>query len=418
VKHVGRRAVWSLPEVTAAISRRFGDIPPVWVEAEVQNLRPAGGQVYFTLAGGDAMDASMNRIVYDRLEAKPGEGTLVQAYGRVEFWRQRSQVRMRVERLELAGEGLLRAQVEALRRLLTSEGLLAPARKRPLPVLPARIGLVTSGQGAAREDFLRALWSRFPAADVLLVDVPVQGEAAPAAVVRAVRHLDLHPEIEVIVVARGGGSLEDLMAFNSEAVCLAIAAARTPVVSAVGHERDVTLCDEVADVRVSTPTAAAAAVVPDAAALDRHLAQAGDRLSRQLAQARRVASERLAARAGALGQALRSRGVRAADRVDATHRRLAPALARLARGAPPRVEALGTALARAARARSVDAGRRLERADSLLALLSPDRTVARGYAIVRDAGSDRVIGAAASARPGQKLSIQMRDDRLPVEVRR
>jgi exodeoxyribonuclease VII large subunit len=412
VKTVGGRTVWSLPEVTGAIWKRFEDIPPVWVEAEVQNLRSTGGQTYFTLAGGDLMDASMNRIVFDRLAAKPGEGTLVQAYGRVEFWRARSLVRMRVERLELAGEGLLRAQVDELRRRLGAEGLLAAERKRVLPMLPRRIGLVTSGQGAAKEDFLRALWARFPA-DVLLIDVPVQGEQAPAAVVRAIRHLDARPDIDVIVVARGGGSLEDLMAFNSEAVCRAVAAAETPIVSAVGHERDVTVCDEVADVRVSTPTAAAQAVAQDAAALERGLRAAEETLVRVLARARRSAGERLALSTAALGRALRARGARAADRVDAAGRRMAPALARVAGRAPERLAGAEAALERATVARAVAAGERMERSAALLALLSPDRTVARGYAIVRDADTDAVLGAAAAATPGQPLSIQMRDGRLP-----
>jgi exodeoxyribonuclease VII large subunit len=317
--------------------------------------------------------------------------------------------------MELAGEGLLRAQVEELRRRLGAEGLLAAARKRPLPALPRRIGLVTSAQGAAKEDFLRALWGRFPA-DVLLVDVPVQGEAAPAAVVRAIRHLDARADVEVIVVARGGGSLEDLMAFNTEAVCRAVAAAATPIVSAVGHERDVTVCDEVADLRVSTPTAAAQAVVEDAAALERGLRAAEETMARELARARLVAAEKLAQRTAALGRALRTRGERAADRVDAAERRLAPALARAAGRAPERLAASEAALTRVARARADEAARRLERAEALLGLLSPERTVARGYAIVRDAATDGVIGAAAAAAPGQALSIQLRDGRLPAVV--
>jgi exodeoxyribonuclease VII large subunit len=415
VKTVGGRSVWSLSEVTGAIWRRFEDIPPVWVEAEVQNLRSTGGQTYFTLAGGDLMDASMNRIVFDRLPAKPTEGTLVQAYGRVEFWRARSLVRMRVERMELAGEGLLRAQVEELRRRLGAEGLLEAARKRALPMLPRRIGLVTSGQGAAKEDFLRALWARFPA-DVLLVEVPVQGESAPAAVVRAIRHLDARADVDVIVVARGGGSLEDLMAFNSEAVCRAVAATATPIVSAVGHERDVTLCDEVADVRVSTPTAAAQAVAPDAAELERGLRGAEETLARVLMRVRRVAGERLALRTAALGRALRARGARSADRVDAAGRRLAPALARVVGRAPERLAGAEAALTRATLARAAGAGERVARSAALLALLSPERTVARGYAIVRDAATDGVIGAAAAAEPGQALSIQLRDGRLPAVV--
>ena len=164
------------------------------------------------------------------------------------------------------------AQIEAIKATLAAEGLLADARKRALPLVPRRIGLITSAVGAARHDVLNNIWARFPA-DVVLADVPVQGAAAPRAIVRALDALNAIPEVEVIIIARGGGPLEDLMAFNDEQLCRAVAASRVPVVSAVGHEKDVTVCDLVADRRVSTPTGAAEAVVPDRAALDARLAR-------------------------------------------------------------------------------------------------------------------------------------------------
>lgn len=271
MKQVGGRTVWTVAELTKAIWRRFEDVPSVWIEAEISNLARRGQQVYFTLLehGDDPhlVDASMSTVVYDRLPGHPDNGTLVHAYGRVEFWRQRSQVRFRVERLELTGDGLLLARIDELRRRLGAEGLTADERKRPIPMLPRRIGLVTSGEGAARADFLTNVAKRFPAANVLVVRSLVQGEGAPAEIVRAIGYLDGQPDVDVIVLARGGGPLEDLMAFNSEAVCRAVAASATPIVSAVGHETDMTVCDLVADLRVSTPTKAAEAVVPDAAEL-------------------------------------------------------------------------------------------------------------------------------------------------------
>jgi exodeoxyribonuclease VII large subunit len=392
VKRLGTRTVWSVAEVTLAIWRRFEGVPGIWVEAEVANLGRRGGQVYFTLSDDHAIEASMNAIVFDRLPVRPADGALVHAYGRVEFWRPRSVVRMRVERLEPAGEGLLLAQIEALKGRLATEGLMDAARKRPLPALPRRIGLVTSGEGAARDDVLRNLWARFPA-DVLLVATPVQGEGAPEAIVRALRYLDRTPDVDVVVLARGGGPLEDLMAFNSEPVCRAVAASRTPVVSAVGHEKDVTVCDLVADVRVSTPTAAAAALVPDAAALSGRLDAAERALGRCLRRASARAGERLAGGAAAIRRGLVARG-------DA-------ALAAVA--------ALGARLSRATDVRAERAASHLERADALLTLLAPSRTVARGYAIVRD-GEGGVVTSAAGLRAGQPLDLELRDGRVPARV--
>lgn len=413
---VGDRRVFSVEEVTARLARMFEDLRSFWVEAELQDLRPSRGQVRFSLRGEHVLDASMNGAVFERLEHRPRDGTLVQAYGRMELWRGRAQLSMRVERLELAGEGLLRARVEALRTVLEAEGLLAAARKSRPPLLPRRVGLVTSVEGAARDDVLTNLWARFPAADVCLVSVPVQGDAAPSLIGRAVRHLDALPGVDVIVIARGGGSLEDLMAFNSETVCRAIAAAATPVVSAVGHERDVTLCDLVADVRVSTPTAAAAAVVPSLEALEARLGDSAAAISRGLIRAGARARIDLDRRSADLVRALRSRGDLGRDRVERLAPRLEAGLARAAAGAPRALEARTAALARAVGHRHDAAGRRVEGAAALLHLLSPRRTVARGYAIVRDAADARVIGSAAEVGEGRGIMIEMRDGVVPART--
>jgi exodeoxyribonuclease VII large subunit len=393
VKVVGDRRVFSVEDVTARLARMFEDLRSFWVEAEIQDLRPARSSMRFTLRGDHVLDASMNAIVFERLPHRPADGTLVQAYGRIEFWSRRSSVSMRVERLELAGEGLLRARVEELRARLEAEGLMDPARKRRPPLLPRRIGLVTSSDGAARDDVLTTLDARFPA-DVLLVGVPVQGDAAPGLIARALRHLSAREEVDVIVIARGGGSLEDLMAFNSEVVCRAVAEARVPVVSAVGHERDVTLCDLVADVRVATPTAAAAAVVPSMEALETRLADAAPALERALRAA------------GALGR----------DRVERLAPRLRTAFGRVAARAPGELEARAERMGRAARGRAERAAAGVERAEGLLALLSPARTVARGYAIVRDAEDGRVLGSAAAIGAGRAIEVELRDGRVPART--
>jgi exodeoxyribonuclease VII large subunit len=415
MKVVGGRRVFSVEEVTARLAAMFEGLRSFWVEAEIQDLRPARGQVRFTLKGADSIEASMNGIVFDRLAHRPADGTLVQAYGRMELWRARAQLTMRVERLELAGEGLLRAQIAELRGRLEREGLLDPARRRPLPLLPRRVGLVTSADGAAREDFLRNAWARFPRADVLLVSVPVQGDAAPDLIARALRHLDGAPGVDVVVVARGGGSLEDLMAFNSETVCRAVAAMGVPVVSAVGHERDITLCDEVADLRVSAPSAAAEAVLPNLEALEVHLADAAATVARSLLRERARAAERLDGREAALARGLRNRGGLARDRVERVAPRLAPALRRAAARAEGELGGRAAALARSATARADAAAGRVERAGGALALLSPQRTVQRGYAIVRDSGGS-VIASAAGAALGAEIEIELRDGRLPARV--
>ena len=245
---------------------------------------------------------------------------------------------------------------------------------------------------------------------MVLVSAPVQGDAAPGLVARAIRHLDARPDVDVIVVARGGGSLEDLMAFNSEVVCRAVGAATTPIVSAVGHERDVTLCDLVADVRVLTPTAAAAAVVPSLEALETRLGDASEAIRRGLSRARVEAAVALRRRERDLVRALRASGTRW---VVTAWRGWRPVSTPRWR-APPRVPRRWWTPApwpcggRWRRAGRWPAGR-VERASALLALLSPERTVARGYAIVRDGVDGAVIGSAAAIETGQDLSIRLRD---------
>jgi exodeoxyribonuclease VII large subunit len=416
VKTVGARQVWAVREITAALGRRLEELPSVWVEAEVQNLRQRSGQVYFTLNDVHQIDASMRGVLFDRLPQQPSDGNLVYAYGRVEFWAERARLSMRVERIEPAGEGALLAQVEATKARLAADGLLADARKRPLPRLPRRIGVITSAVGAARNDVLNNLWARYPA-DVVLVDVPVQGASAPAAVSRAIALLNATVGIDVIVVARGGGPLEDLMAFNDERLCRAVAGSAAPVVSAVGHEKDVTICDLVADVRVSTPTAAAAAVVPDKRVLEQQLAELSRGLIRGLTRSRDAGRSGLDARRAALVSGLSGAGVRASARVQSCAGRLTPSLERAVATAsaalPGRQDRLGRAIGQI----ETGYGRRIAAGAALLDALSPDRTVARGYAILREPDTGHPVVSVDELAPGGEVRAQMRDGNATMTVK-
>ena len=422
MKEIGGRKVWSLGEVAGAVFRRLEDVPSVWLQAEITNLSRRGQWVYFTLiddAGErrQQMDASMNAVVFDRLAAAPKDGALVHAYGRIEYWSQRSQVRFTVARMELTGDGLLLARIEELKQRFIAEGLTSEARKRPLPYLPRRIGLVTSGEGAARVDFLKNVVLRFPPARIVVVHSLMQGDSAPDALIRSIAYLDGVPDVDVIVIARGGGSLEDLMAFNSERVCRAVAAATTPIVSAVGHETDVTLCDLVADVRVSTPTKAAEAVVPDAGQVAAHLARAEATLARALRESSAQRHRRVDDLASRLGGGLRTCGSIKGAHVSGLSRRLVSAIRGVRQRAPTELERRHAALDRAAAGVLAETRSRVEHLGALHELLSPSRTVSRGYAIVRTLADDRVITEAAGTQSGDHLSIELRDGRVEVEVR-
>lgn len=416
MKLVGSRKVWNLEEVTQAIAVKFEDLRAFWVEAEIDDIRRAGAQVYFTLRGTHEVQASMRAVVFDRIVPRPRSGAQVHAHGRVEFYRPRSRVSMRVEVMELAGEGLLRARIDELRRRLADEGLLRTGAGRPLPMIPRRVALVTSPEGAARDDFLRNAWARFPELDVLVVGTPVQGDAAPALIARAVRAAARRPGVDVVVITRGGGSLEDLMAFNSEAVCRAVAACPVPVVSAVGHERDSTLCDEVADVRVSTPTAAAVAVAPNREALDVRLDDAAAAMRRGLLRADEAGRERLRMAHQDLLRGLAGVASRAAERVERAGAALAPALARAAQMAGEGTRTRGERLERAMSAVLHREEARLAATEALLRSLSPTRTVARGYAIVRSGATGAVLEGVGSVAPGERVEVEMRDGRIGARV--
>ena len=359
----------------------------IWVAGEVVNLAAASsGHVYFTLSDGPAalrcaFFRSHNLGQRDRL----ADGVSVVVYGSLSLYEQRGDLSFIVEFVQPEGTGAQAAEFARLRALFESEGLLAPERKRPLPAFPQRIGLVTSPAGAVLHDVVEVLARRWPLARVLVQPTAVQGEGAGERIARALRALGREQRPDVIVLARGGGAAEDLRAFNEEPVGRAIFASPAPVVSAVGHETDVTLADLVADVRAPAPSAAAELVAPDRAEVARRAdalaRRAGDRLGQRLL----ASGERLAGRSAALGAALPDLGA-ARLAVDGRRGAAARAAARLLGAAAERTAAL--------------AGR--------LAALSPQATLARGYAIVERADGSPAASAAALRR-GEAVALRLRD---------
>ncbi len=289
--------------IKAALGRSFPE--PVCVVGEISNFKrhPSSGHLYFRLKDAQcAVDAVMFRRDAAGMKFTPADGLEVVAEGRVDVYDRRGQLQLYVQRLTPRGEGALELAFRQLKDKLQAEGLFEPERKKPIPRIPRGVGIVTSSAGAAIRDIRRTLSARWPAVRAYLLPVPVQGEGAAERIARAIALLDANAPrlgIDTLIVARGGGSLEDLWAFNEEPVARAIFAARMPVVSGVGHEVDVTIADMAADARAATPTAAAALAVPDRRDIARHLGQLAGRARRRL-------TETVATARASLGSILRS----------------------------------------------------------------------------------------------------------------
>ena len=400
----------------------------IWVSGEISSLRrAASGHVYFVLKDRQSqLDAVCFRRTLSVLPFVPHDGLQVVVAARVGLYPQRGALQLYVETMEPLGLGALRLAFEQLKTRLDSEGLFAAERKRALPRYPRLVGVVTALHGAAVHDIRRVLGDRWPLARVLVRPVRVQGAEAARDVAAGIAELAALPDVEVVIVGRGGGSLEDLWAFNTEAVARAIVASPVPVISAVGHEVDVTIADYAADARAPTPSAAGALAVPDRRELARVVDAAALRLRRLLARRLAAVRERLARQARVVG-AERRRLAAHAVRVAALARRAQRArLARLARerrevahdvnrlaAAHPAARlartsdalaALERRLAQAVRRPLADTRARLGTAAGKLDVLSPLASLARGYAIVRrDDG--QVVRTAAALAAGDQVAI-------------
>jgi len=284
------RRVWKVRDLVASvrshIEREYSD---AWVEGEISNFRaPDSGHLYFTLKDGTLKEGTAQiRVVMFRsaarlLRFRPADGLQVVVRGRVTVYEDRGELQISAEYIEPKGAGSLQLAFEQLKAKLEAEGLFAPERKKPIPTLPARIGLVTSAQAAALRDILNVLQRRHHSVNVLIFPAQVQGDAASHEVAAGVRYFNQHDNVDVIIVARGGGSAEDLAAFNDEALARTVAASEIPLISAVGHETDYTIVDFVADLRAPTPSAAAELVIRSRQEVEDHTAALHERLSRAM----------------------------------------------------------------------------------------------------------------------------------------
>lgn len=431
----------SVSEISNALKRtvedRFGYVR---VKGELSGLkRAASGHLYFSLKDSDAkLDGVMWKGNAGRLPFAPEDGLEVIATGKLTTYAGRSSYQIVADRLEVAGEGALMLLFEKLKARLAEEGLFAPERKRSIPYLPRKIGIVTSPTGAVIRDMLHRLADRFPS-QVLVWPVLVQGEGAAAQVAAAVAGFSAMPEAErpdLLIVARGGGSIEDLWAFNEEVVVRAVAASNIPVISAVGHETDTTLCDFAADLRAPTPTAAAEMAVPVRLDLKERLGQQGLRMDACIRRTLQRATERLEAqrrllpkpadlaapwaqRADELTERLRRGLERRADGAKiafaGTATRLSPALLRrrMALG-QDRLAALRLPQAQLQR-RLTDAQTRLDSLGRLAETLHPDGPLKRGFARVTDVNGKAVAGVEAAKAAGQ-VALRFADGSVDATV--
>ena len=367
----------------------------IWVEGQIAELTRRGGTAFLTLR--DPVAAVSIRVicargVLDATDPPPAEGDRVVVWARPDFSTTRGSFSLAAMEIRAVGIGELLARLERLRRALAAEGLFAPERKQRLPFLPSAVGLICGRDSAAERDVLRGAARRWPAVRFRVEQCAVQGPYAVSEVTEALRRLDADPAVDVIVIARGGGSVEDLLPFSDESLIRAVAACRTPVVSAIGHEQDAPLLDHVADIRASTPTDAARRVVPDVA---EQLAFIRD----QRARARRVLAGRLDRELSWLA-GLRSRPALADPRRELDRQE-------------EQVAALAERARRCLAAQLTRAGDEVAHTRSRLLALSPAATLRRGYAIVQR-GDGTVVRSAADVGAGEQLGVRFADDQLTV----
>lgn len=388
------------------VARKIADwihrLGAIWVEGQLTqiNVRP-GAATAFLILRDPAADVSLTLTcssnLVRRMDPPLTDGSRVVVHGKPTFFVGRGTLSLRVDEIRAVGIGELLARIERLRQLLKAEGLFDPGRKREPPFLPQRVGLITGRASAAEHDVLTNARARWPGVRFEIRNVAVQGSTAVPQILEALDELDEMPEVEVIVLARGGGSVEDLLPFSDEALCRSVAACRTPVVSAIGHEPDSPLLDHVADVRASTPTAAGKRVVPDMVEETRRIGQLRDRARRAL--------HGWVDRERRLLDALRSR----------------PALAAPIRPLEQRAEQIAALRERSRRgitAVVASEQQALIATRSRLTTLGPAATLTRGYAIVQrvDDGADGVVSSTEDAPPGTRLRIRVADGALHAVV--
>jgi exodeoxyribonuclease VII large subunit len=390
--------IWTVADLTRYIRQslesdyRLGDI---WVSGEVSNVsRPASGHLYFTLKDEHAsLRCVMWRSEVSAQTYLPQDGDSIEVHGHISVYEAGGQYQLYADELQKAGEGALYQRFLRLKAKLESEGLFEATRKRELPLWPERLGIVTSPTGAALQDVLNVLRRRFPLTTVILAPTPVQGDEAPAGIVDALQALNQYGHVDVILLVRGGGSIEDLWAFNDEGVAHAIAASQVPVVAGIGHASDLVIADLVADVHAPTPSAAAEMATPDR----QSLAQALQDLLLELGQ---VFSERLLdlrSKLSNLTRALQLASPRA--KID---------------GARQRVDELSARALAAMRYTLALRQSAVKGAVNTLRAVGPESVLSRGYAIVRRVADDKVVRSTHQVDVGDALNLSLHDGTIDV----
>jgi exodeoxyribonuclease VII large subunit len=437
------RTVLSVSELNATIRDLLeNQLSTVWVEGEISNGRVWNtGHLYFTLKDGPSqIKAVMFRSAVRYLKFKPEDGLKVVARGKITVYDPKGEYQILCEHMEPKGLGSLQQAFEQLKKKLAAEGLFDPARKRPLPALPRRIGLVTSVDGAALRDMIRVLRRRYPNAHLVISPTRVQGEGAGREVAHAIRKVARVEAVDVIIVARGGGSLEDLWAFNEEVLARAIAASPVPVISGVGHETDFTICDFVADLRAPTPSAAAELVVRRKDEFFSHIGRISERLDAAIHHRLRRIETRLhvlEARPGYAGFAGRIavRGRHVSELASALRQRISQGAARRVRrhellrrtldqfdprhrlaAIRTRLVARDGRLSAALRRRISVAQNRFGGLAARVEGLSPLAVLGRGYSVTWDASRTRIIRDASTVAAGDRISVTLERGSLEATV--
>jgi exodeoxyribonuclease VII large subunit len=428
------RTILTVSELNATIRDLLeNSLTNVWVEGEISNARVWNtGHMYFTLKdGASQIKAVMFRSAVRYLKFKPEDGLKVVARGKISVYDPKGEYQILCEHLEPKGLGSLQQAFEQLKKKLAAEGLFDPARKRPLPALPRRIGIVTSLDGAALRDIIRVLRRRYPNAHLVLSATRVQGEGAGREIAHAIRKVERIEDVDVIILARGGGSLEDLWAFNEEVLARVIAASPVPIISGVGHETDFTIADFVADLRAPTPSAAAELVVRRKDEFFAHIDRIGERLDAAIHHRLRRLETRLhvvEARPGYAGfeGRLAVRGRHVSELASALRQRISQGVARRSRrhellrrsldqfDPRHRLAAVRTRLVSRDGQLQAAVRRRMSKAQARLGMLaaridglSPLAVLGRGYSVTWDASRTRIIRDASTLKPGDGVSVTL-----------
>jgi exodeoxyribonuclease VII large subunit len=436
------RRIWTVRALVSAVRTHIErEYPDCWVEGEISNVRiPESGHVYFTLKEEDAqIKAVMFRSSAKLLRFRPENGLHVTVRGRITVYEERGELQISAEFMEPQGAGALQLAFEQLKARLEAEGLFEAARRKPIPPLPRRIGVITSPQGAAIRDILNVLARRHHSANVLIYPAQVQGEAAPIEVMAGVHHFNRTRDVEVIIIARGGGSAEDLAAFNHEGLARAVAASKIAIISAIGHETDFTIVDFVADLRAATPSAAAELVIRSRQEIEAQAEELYRRLERAVRYRLLMARQELTERTqhGAFARTMdginrrQQRldelrfGLERAQRhfLERCHRRWEMASAavrhydarrRLA-AVRQSLDSQTASLAAAVRARLLAGRAALDRRTAALEALSPVAILNRGYALVFDA-EGRLLKDASGLRSGDEIAARLARGRVRARV--